>query len=67
MNATVDTTLKTLTCAAAALAITAALSFSFVHSTAVVGHATAPARIAKLALDPSHAWFGQSRPAVLVD
>jgi hypothetical protein len=65
MNTTLDTTLKTLTCAAAALAITAALSFSFVHSTAVVGARSSPAWMAKLTMD--HARFGQAEPAVLVD
>jgi hypothetical protein len=69
MNA-LDQGLKNLACGAVALAITAAMSWSFVESTAVVhgsNNRPATARVAKLSTQPQHAWFGQPEPAVLVD
>jgi hypothetical protein len=69
MNALVNNGLKMLACGAAAAVITLVVSMSFVHSTAVVHSAsyTPTAWIAKLSVEPSHAWFGQPQPAVLVD
>jgi len=69
MNAFINNGLKMLTCGAAAVAITLVVSFSFVHSTAVVHNETYAATpwVAKLSVQPSHAWFGQPQPAVLVD
>jgi hypothetical protein len=49
------------------VAITAAMSWSFVESTSGVPGLAPVARIAKLTIRPHHVWFGQSRPAVLVD
>jgi len=70
MNTLVNNGLKVLACGAAAVVITLALSFSFVHSTAVVhnqSYTPATAWMAKLSVQPEHAWFGQPQPAVLVD
>jgi hypothetical protein len=69
MNAFINNSLKVLACGTAAVAITLVASFSFVHSTAVVHDAsyTATPWVAKLSVQPSHAWFGQPQPAVLVD
>jgi hypothetical protein len=69
MNAFVNNGLKVLACGAAAVAITLVVSFSFVHSTAVVRNQTyAPTPwMAKLSVQPSHTWFAQPQPAVLVD
>ncbi len=69
MNAFVDNGLKVLACGAAAAVITLLVSFSFVHSTAVVHNESYSATpwVAKLSVEPSHAWFGQPQPAVLVD
>ena len=69
MNAFINNGLKVLACGAAAVAITLVLSFSFVHSTAVVHNAayTGTPWVAKLSVQPAHAWFGQPQPAVLVD
>jgi hypothetical protein len=69
MNTIVNNGLKALACGTAALAITVAMSFSFVQSTAVVHNtpvATTP-WMAKLSVQPAHFWFGQPQPAVLVD
>jgi hypothetical protein len=69
MNTIVNNGLKALACGTAALAITAALSLSFIQSTAVVHNtpsATTP-WMAKLSVQPAHFWFGQPQPAVLVD
>ncbi len=69
MNTFMNNGLKVLACGAAAVVITLALSFSFVHSTAVVRNepvVTTP-WTAKLSVQPAHAWFGQPQPAVLVD
>jgi len=53
-------------CAAAAAAITLALSLSFLDATAVPYGAHAPAA-RFVALSTDHAFFGQPEPAVLVD
>jgi hypothetical protein len=68
MNA-IETRFRNVTCAAAALAITAVLCVSFVQSTDELhwtqgSHA---AGLAKVSTPPVHAWFGQPQPAVLVD
>jgi hypothetical protein len=68
MNIIENNGLKVLVCALAALVITVAMSFSFVHSTELVrtdDHL--PMLTAKLTAQPSHIWFGQAVPAVLVD
>jgi hypothetical protein len=69
MNAFLNNALKVLACGTAAVAITLVVSFSFVHSTAVVHNTSYVATpwVAKLSVQPSHAWFGQPQPAVLVD
>jgi hypothetical protein len=69
MNAFLNKGLKVLACGTAAGAITLAVSFSFVHSTAVVHNQsyTATPWMAKLSVQPDHAWFAQPQPAVLVD
>jgi hypothetical protein len=69
MNTLINNGLKMLACGAAAAVITLAVSMSFVHSTAEVrneSYTTTP-WMAKLSVEPSHAWFGQPQPAVLVD
>ena len=66
MNA-LNTALKALACGMGALAITAAMSWSFVQSTATAPGATHTASLAKLTIEQRHVWFGQSQPAVLVD
>ena len=68
MNTLVNKGLKAVACGTAAVAITLAMSLSFVESTAVVHNTTltSTAWTARL-VQPSHAWFGQPRPAVLVD
>ena len=68
MNTLVNNVLKAIACGTAAVAITLAMSLSFVQSTAVV-HNTTLSTIPWTArlVQPSHAWFGQPRPAVLVD
>jgi hypothetical protein len=69
MNTLINNGLKVLACGSAALAITLAMSLSFVESTAVVHNtpSTATAWMVRLAVQPAHVWFGQPRPAVLVD
>jgi hypothetical protein len=69
MNTLINNGLKVLACGAAAVVITLAVSFSFVHSTAVVHNQsyTPTPWIAKLSVQPDHAWFAQPAPAVLVD
>jgi hypothetical protein len=68
---TLNGTLKSLFCGAAAAAITLTLSWTVVHSTATFPWATevgtAQPAVAKVALQPRHQWFGQPAPAVLVD
>jgi hypothetical protein len=69
MNTMINNGLKALACGTAAVAITLVLSLSFVQSTAVVhntGYSPAPWMV-KLSVQPGHTWFGQPRPAVLVD
>jgi hypothetical protein len=68
MNTLVNNGLKAVACGTAAVAITLAMSLSFVESTAVVHNTTltTTAWAARL-VQPSHAWFGQPQPAVLVD
>lgn len=70
MNTLINNGLKVLACGAAAVAITAVFSLSFIQSTAVVHNdsylATTP-WTAKLSTQPGHTWFGQPEPAVLVD
>jgi len=63
----ISNSFKALACGAGALVITLMLSWSFVESTAAApqfGESTA--QVAKASSKP-HVWFGQSRPAVLVD
>jgi hypothetical protein len=74
MNATpgspIRTGLRALACGVGALAITTVLSWSLVDSTAAAPstfRATHHTRMVKLTIQPRHVWFGQSRPAVLVD
>jgi hypothetical protein len=69
MNTLINNGLKALACGTAAVAITLVASFSFVQSTAVVHNtvATPTPWMARLSVQPSHAWFGQPQPAVLVD
>lgn len=59
--------LRALACGMGALAITAAMSWSFVQSTSEAPGAAPTAQMAKLTIQSRHVWFGQSRPAVLVD
>jgi hypothetical protein len=68
MNTMLNNGLKAVSCGAAAVVITLAMTFSVVHSTAVV-RTTPPAPaawMAKLTVQPG-TWFGQPSPAVLVD
>ena len=70
MNTLINKGLKVLACGAAAAAITLVTSLSFVQSTAHVRNSayTAPTPwMAKLSVQPGHTWFGQPKPAVLVD
>lgn len=69
MNTLINNGLKALACGTAAVAITLAMSLSFVQSTAVVHNTriTATPSMARLSVQPTHAWFGQPQPAVLVD
>jgi hypothetical protein len=70
MNAILNNGFRALACGTTALAITVAMSLSFVESTAVVRNSAVtgtPARLAKLSVQPGHTWFGQPQPAVLVD
>jgi hypothetical protein len=67
--------LKALSCGVGALAITLAMGWSFVQTTSTVRDSatvasTAPAQVrhmAEVSVQQRHVWFGQSRPAVLVD
>ncbi len=73
MSTLMNSTVKALLCGVAAMMVTATMSWSVVHSTATypwasdisVAHAAVP--VAKVVLQPRHAWFGQPAPAVLVD
>ena len=67
----VNSAVKAMVCGAAAMVITLSMSLGVVQSTATyhwnLGEpATRPA-VAKLSIQPQHAWFGQPSPAVLVD
>ncbi|HEY0766684.1 MAG TPA: hypothetical protein VGD47_01895 [Steroidobacteraceae bacterium] len=66
MDTLLSTFLREVTCGAGATLITLLLSATIVQSTAVAPgtHAT-NGRV--LAQQPTHAWFGQPEPAVLVD
>jgi hypothetical protein len=71
MNTMVNNGLKAVSCGAAAIVITLAMSLSFVQSTAVVHNTPATVSavtpwVAKATVQPG-AWFGQTEPAVLVD
>lgn len=61
-----ETTLRNLTCAAAAVLITAASVWTFADSTATFPGAQLPP-LASLRIPLSHAVFGRPEPAVLVD
>jgi len=69
MNTLLNNGLKVLSCGAAAIVITALGSVAFLRDTAVVhtNSYTAAPWVAKLSVEPAHAWFGQPEPAVLVD
>jgi hypothetical protein len=69
MSSMMNTGLKALVCGMGALAITAVMSWSLVTSTSSVPGAsgTSSAEVAKITIQQRHVWFGQSRPAVLVD
>ena len=70
MNTLINKSLKVLACGSAAAAITLVTSLSFIQSTAQVRNTAYPAPapwVAKLSVQPGHSWFGQPRPAVLVD
>lgn len=65
MNA-ISNGFKALTCGLGAIVITLIMSWSFVESTAAAPQiGTSAVQMAKTA--KGHVWFGQSRPAVLVD
>jgi hypothetical protein len=68
MNTMLNNGLKAVSCGTAAVAITLAMSLSFIQSTAVVHNSTPVqmAWMAKLSAQPG-TWFGQPEPAVLVD
>jgi hypothetical protein len=70
MNTLINKGLKVLACGSAAAAITLVTSLSFIQSTAEVrntAYAAPTPWIAKLSVKPGHSWFGQPKPAVLVD
>ena len=68
MNTMLNNGLKVLACGTAAVAITLVASLTFVQSTAVVHNSSnTPAPWVAFSVQPSHAWFGQPQPAVLVD
>jgi hypothetical protein len=72
MSTVMNSTLKALLCGVAAMMVTLTMSWSVVHATATYPWATdasvaRAAPVAKVALQPRHAWFGQPAPAVLVD
>ena len=71
MNA-LNSTMKSLICGVAALAITLTMSWSVVHSTATYPWASEvgvahPVTVTRVALQSRHQWLGQPAPAVLVD
>ncbi len=63
----IGTGLRALACGMGALAITALVSWSFIQSTSAVPGPARTVQMAKLTIQKHHVWFGQSRPAVLVD
>jgi hypothetical protein len=68
MSSMMNTGLKALVCGMGALAITAVMSWSLVTSTASArGVDASTAQVARITIQQRHVWFGQSRPAVLVD
>ncbi len=69
MNTLVNNGLKAVACGTAAVGITLVMSLGFLQSTAVVHNTdyVATPWMAKFSMQPNHAWFGQPRPAVLVD
>jgi hypothetical protein len=67
MNALTANLSRDLTCGAAAVLITTALSATFVESTAVAPEARVEEARHVLTLQLTHGWFGQPEPAVLVD
>ena len=69
MNTLVNNGLKAMACGTAAAAITLVMSLGFIQSTAVVHNTvnTPTHWMAGVAMQPTHAWFGQPQPAVLVD
>jgi hypothetical protein len=66
-------TLKSLACALAAAVITVSMSYGMVTSSAALpigfsGNDTGShIALAHVLIQPSHPWFGQPSPAVLVD
>jgi len=67
-------TLKSLACAMAAAVITVSMSYGMVTSSAAlpIGYSSvndtgSHIALAKVLIQPSHPWFGQPSPAVLVD
>jgi hypothetical protein len=70
MNTILNNGLKVVACGAAAVAITLAMSLSFVQSTSEVHHdrndVPVPWSARLAAIQPGHT-FGQPEPAVLVD
>lgn len=66
MNASATTLYRDVTCAAAAMLLTAVFAMAFVESTAVPPGARAHTS-AVVAHSQTPSWFGQPQPAVLVD
>jgi hypothetical protein len=66
MNTLVTTLYRDLACGAAAVVITLVMAASLVDSTATPP-GTRSTSSTFVAVQPSHAWFGQPQPAVLVD
>jgi hypothetical protein len=67
MNAFVATVTRDVTCAAASLALTLFFTAAFVQSTSVPWNARAQATRMAVAHAAAPSWFGQPKPAVLVD
>jgi hypothetical protein len=66
MNALVSGLCRNLTCAAAAVLISLVIGASFVQSTSLPPGAHGGAAVF-VQMQPQDAWFGQPKPAVLVD
>lgn len=68
-----NSTVQSVVCGAAAIAVTLVMSLSVVHATATNPWATPTPRAAGshssawASIEPENAWFGQPSPAVLVD